>query len=271
MQLFKNSLSASFLLSTLFLVGCGEPELVPLPVGEQTVSGELFPAGLSLTRRGSHILKQDGLDVYFVESTMVNLRSFELKTVILKGVLERNTDPSDLPVLVVTEVESGGSEYQTWSYPTLGLTFKAPPEWKARTTEDGVQFSVEGSPKPVLTIFSEGEDLELSTGFPVLISGERAVRRIDEETGAESITIEREEKFITLLFSSSDHPRAQELRQEWLSLLRSIELDSSPAITPPTGTGTIVPCGGVAGVLCSEGFFCDITNLEENIGMCKKM
>ncbi|MBU0766413.1 hypothetical protein KKF55_01335 [Patescibacteria group bacterium] len=267
MHPIKNFPTALLLLSTLFLVGCGDPELIPLPTGEQTVTGELFPADLSLTRRGSHVLKQDGLEVYFLESTRVNLRSFELKTVILKGVFERNTDPTDLPVLVVAEVESDSGDNPTWSYPSLGITFKAPPEWKAQTTEDGVQFLVEGSSKPVLTIFSEGKDLELSSGFPVLISGERAVRRIDEKTGAESITIERDETFLTLLFSASD----QELRQEWLTLLRSIELDSSPSIKPPTGTGATVPCGGSAGVLCGEGYFCNVTNIEENIGICSRL
>ncbi|MBU2213999.1 hypothetical protein KKC44_01180 [Patescibacteria group bacterium] len=252
------------------LAGCGEPELPPLPKGEQIVSGILFPAQLNLVRRGSHVLKQDGIDIYLVESTMVNLRSFEQKTVILKGVLERNTDTSDLPVLVVTEVKSDDSENQTWSYPTLGLTFKAPLEWKAQTTEDGVQFTVEGSPKPVLTIYSEGEDLQLSTGFPVLISGERAVRRIDEETGAESVTIEREGTFLTLLFSANDHPSSQELKQEWLSLLRSIELSFKGTVKPPTGTGASVHCGGSAGILCPDGFYCNVTNLEENIGVCRK-
>jgi len=267
----KYSLTALLLTSTFCLVGCREQPPPPLPKGEQIVSGELFQTEISLVRRGSHVLKQDGLEVYYVESTRVNLRPFELKSVTLKGVLERNTDPLDLPVLVVEEVESSDSDSQTWSYPTLGLTFKAPPDWKAQTTEDGVQFSVEGSTKPVLTIYSEGEDLQLSTGFPVLISGERAVRRIDEETGSESITIERDGTFLTLLFSASDHQRVQELKQEWLSLLRSIELSSSPTVTPPSGTGAFVPCGGPAGVLCPEGYYCNVTNLEENIGMCKKL
>ncbi|MCF7844885.1 MAG: hypothetical protein K9M03_03605 [Kiritimatiellales bacterium] len=272
MQHLKKSLTAIMIVTPLLLIGCNGDELPPLPTGEQVVTGELFPAELSLSRRGSHILKQNDLEVYFVESTIVNLRSFELKTVILKGVLERNTDPKDLPVLVVTEVESDEAESKTWSYPQLGLSFIAPPSWEAHTTEDGVQFTVEGSDKPVLTLFSEGEDLQSSTGFPVLISGERAVRRIDEDTGAESITIEQAGRFVTLLFSANSHPSSIRLKQEWLSLLRSIELSSSGTLPPITsGTGATLPCGGTAGILCPDRFFCNVTNIEENIGVCVKV
>ncbi len=45
-----------------------------LPQGPQTLTGTLIPAELSLTRRGTHVLKVDGDDVAFVESAAVNLR-----------------------------------------------------------------------------------------------------------------------------------------------------------------------------------------------------
>jgi hypothetical protein len=38
-----------------------------------------------------------------------------------------------------------------------------------------------------------------------------------------------------------------------------------------TGSGAGLPCGGTAGILCPGGFYCDITDVANNVGRCKKI
>ena len=103
----KGRVDCRLLLLALLLVSCGDGnELSPLPEGEQTVTGILELTELSFVRRGTHMLYMDGVPVYYVESKVVNLSAHEGKSVELTGTLERNTDKNDIPVLVVTSLNS---------------------------------------------------------------------------------------------------------------------------------------------------------------------
>lgn len=268
--------AAALLGCTVLLASCGEPSVPsPLPEGLREVSGVLFPAGISIVRRGSHVLMQEESPLYYVESSKVNLRSHEQKQVKLIGVLEYNIDPFDLPVFVVESIELPEEDVDSWSFPQFGLKFSAPREWQSSPAEEEVYFFVEGSDKPILSIFTEqSNDGRAKEGFPVVIGGKSAMRDIDEETGSETVRFGRDEEVIVLLFTPREHPRSAELKSQWLSVLRTLTLDGggdSATKVPPTGTGSGVPCGGTAGILCPAGYFCDVQNLQENIGVCKKL
>ncbi|MBU0458121.1 hypothetical protein KJ652_01220 [Patescibacteria group bacterium] len=263
------------LLISFALISCSKNEPPPpLPEGLQTVTGVISKAELSFTRRGTHLLIIDGLPIYYVESTTVNLSNFEGERTSLSGFLERNTNVNDIPVLVVEEVLEKESDKTKSDLKEYAISLEVPKDWRSFRSHDGIQFIIKGQTKPVLTLFMEagGNDVQ---GFPVMIDGTKALRSVDEKTGAETVYIRRGgDEVLTLLFTPKSSVDSTELKAKWMGVIRSIILenegdDDSNILS--TGTGSVLPCGGTAGVLCPPGYFCDITNLEENIGVCKKM
>jgi len=89
---------------TFVLTSCRERPIVQLPKGEQTVTGLIRAAPLSLTRRGTHVVVRDGKEWFFAESSGVTLSQFEGQEVTLTGVFELNIDPHDLPPIDPTRV-----------------------------------------------------------------------------------------------------------------------------------------------------------------------
>lgn len=94
------------LLSIVVLFGCvrGQGDSVPLPQGDVWIHGVLSPTDLSPVRRGSFLLSQEGHNVYYVESPTISLHRFVGRELLLKGVVEPNSDQRSLPVFVVREV-----------------------------------------------------------------------------------------------------------------------------------------------------------------------
>ena len=93
-------------MSVVVLFGCvrASEGTVPIPKGDVEVRGVLRPADLSPTRRGSFLLSNEEKDVYYVESPTVHLRRFIGRELLFYGVIEPNSDPRSLPVLVVRDV-----------------------------------------------------------------------------------------------------------------------------------------------------------------------
>jgi len=107
----------------LALFGCvrGQSDVVPISQGEREVRGVLFPADLSPVRRGSFLLSQEGRNVYYVESPTIHLRRFVGRELLFHGVLEPNSNPRFLPVLVVREV-SGDAMFSSVSSVSSSLS-----------------------------------------------------------------------------------------------------------------------------------------------------
>ena len=151
----RRGLSLIALATVLLIAGCG-PREAPLPAGLQNIRGQLRRADISLTRRGTHELVQNDVAVYLVESPTVNLHQLEGKEVELQGMLERNSDPAALPVLVVTSIVGGQAEsMRAWSIPGLGISFEAPRSWTGDIANSVAQFTVSGSTVPVLRVLRE--------------------------------------------------------------------------------------------------------------------
>lgn len=93
----------------LMVAGCAPraADSVPVPQGIVRVQGVLSPAGLSTVRRGSFLLSQGGRMVYYAESPTIPLHRFVGCNCSFRGLVEPNSDPAALPVLVVQEVEGG--------------------------------------------------------------------------------------------------------------------------------------------------------------------
>lgn len=260
---------------TLVLSACGGDVLPDLPSGEQTVEGVLRAAELSAVRRGSHLIEQENTPVYYAESSLISLREYQDKRVTLRGQFEHNTDPEDLPVLVVESVVNVEETVKEHTLSKAAVRLEAPVHWKLVEREGKYQFRLEeDQDEPLLSVWQEAGELLPDGGVPIVVDATRAARLVDELTNAQLVSVKRDGQILNLQFTPGTRLSADRLREDFLILLSSIDLinTTTSTTTPNTGTGALgTPCGGAAGILCPQGQFCDIQDFAENIGRCRKL
>lgn len=277
MQILRPTLLlGSLTLVLVSLLSCTSKQVeVVLPSGPQTLTGSLTPAELSLNRRGTHVLRQMGRDVYYVESSLLNLRSFEGMDVTITGTLEKNTDASYLPVLVATNVVLISEPSHMWTVPALHLTFSAPLAWNGDVFDDGVSFTQTGSSAPLLKIHRSSL-AQLPVGSPLVIGGERAV--LIESGSGQVVYVQSGPNVLAVeLDKTLMNPSGKDPVRSVLLLLKSIAFmnASSSSVgsamstgSSATSTQSAMPCGGPAGILCPTGMYCAITDTQLGIGVC---
>ncbi len=269
---------------SLLVYGFGAKKIAStLPTGQQTLTGTLIPAELSLSRRGTHALEVDGEKVVFVESASVNLRSYELTEVGLSGTYQKNTLPDDLPVFVVTQVRPIEVPAASKDFPPVGLTLRVPLDWNTQIFDDGVTFSLTGSTTPLLRI-TRSAFTQLPAGTPMIVAGQDAVRSSDAQGSIVHVLTNRGILTFTWSATASD----TELNAGFAQLLRTAIIRASSS-SPRTQTGSQTvsrsslmggsaasgakqqPCGGPNGVLCPSGTYCNVLDQESGIGLCTSL
>lgn len=273
--------SSTFLLCLtllgVLLTSCRSDVQPPLPQGEQTITGVLKSASLSATRRGTHVITQDGVDVYYAESALVHLSSYTGKRVTLRGTLEHNVDVSFLPVLTVKSVVDVEETTKEVSIGELSVRFSAPVHWKTAVSAGRHEFRADtdlDTDEAILAVWEEQGASVPEGGVPIVVDASRAVRLIDELSGAQIVAVKRENSVVFFKFSPAKRINADILREDFVALLSTVELRSGSASSSVrSGSGTVPggPCGGPAGILCPSGSYCDLTDLQENIGRCKSL
>jgi len=257
--------------------GPGRPRL--LPEGVQTMTGTLIPAELSLMRRGTHVLKIDGEDVAYVESTTVNLRMYELTEAGVTGTFRHNTDPSDLPVLLASSVRTVEIPAKTIEVPSVGLTLRMPLAWSVETFVDGAAFSLTGSATPFLRVMRSSLT-RLPEGTAMFIGGYDAVR-VDGLNDSQTVHLQAGRTIVTFTWTSTDNAQspgfAQMLRTAVVRSMANssqkpmtggfLRMPSSSGTTGSAGPSRPQPCGGPAGVLCPAGTYCAV-NSPDGVGTC---
>lgn len=255
-----------------------KPQLPPLPEGVQTLTGTVVPAVISVGRRGSHLLRGVSTDLALLESASINLREFQGRTTALRGRYERNIDPEDLPIFIVQSVVSSEEETRTWSSSALGVTASIPRSWGMSGTGVSIAFVPAGSLRPVVALTMHQEEV-FPSGVMLTIAGGKAIRFLDDISGEQRIAIERSSGYLEIAFTPQGSTDPEALRAEWLAFLRSLKIRdilqqssgaSSDAMSPRSIRDD-QPCGGLAGILCPRGQYCEITDLEQNIGVCRSI
>lgn len=262
------------LLSVLLLVGCLENKPTPLPTGMQEVQGVLQPAELSLVRRGTHLLFLQNGERLYIESTTLNLREYEGDEIRVRGIVEENTVKEDPPILRALSIERVAPSVKQVSLPSLGMILALPEDWE-KFSDDPLKFVEAEATDPILTII-EGSGTVLPDGTPLVVSGRRAVRVLPEGGFFEEVHILDGRRVIALFFTPNEADPA--LQGEFLRILNSISFAEAYKLQTTnynlegtTATGALVPCGGEAGILCPKGFYCEVKDLKENIGTCRKI
>ncbi len=299
MRVRRVAVACALLILPLLVVACWHGGPRTIPTGVQMVAGVVKPTEISAIRRGTDILVQNGSTLYYLESSTVNLQKYEDREVQLEGTVELNTDPSDIPVLVVSKIVGGPSIVsRTWSIPPLGITIETPSDWRGKVTGQTAQFTASGATSPTLMLFLDGEErLTSSTGTTSLTVAQESLglhavlRTTNPDTGDERTEIDLRptvndpaSDVLTLIFSPTSS-MSSELKS-WSGLkddiLHSIKFTAEAAssstlssssvssgLPPLTGSGVGMPCGGPAGVLCPKGLYCNVTDVQANVGQCQ--
>jgi hypothetical protein len=259
--------------------GPGSPRQIPQ--GTQTLTGTLIPAELSLTRRGTHVLKVRDEEVAYAESASVNLRTYELIEVGVTGTFSHNTNPSDLPVFIVTSLRAVEIPAVTVEAPSVGLSLRVPREWILQSFDDGVAFTLTGSSTPLLRVMRSSLT-RLPQGTNLFVGGYDAVR-IEGEDGTQIVHLQAGRGIVTFTWTSDDDTQdaafAQMLRTAVVRSVSSsqktmtggfLQLSSSPATGSAASYAGPRPCGGPAGILCPAGTYCAV-NSPDGVGTCQPL
>ncbi len=269
MDLLKKALipaCALLIFVVLSMNACKRVVPAPLPSGPVTMTGTLLKAELSLTRRGTHLLRQHGKDVIYVESHTLNLREYEGLDIVLHGILEPNTNDFDLPVLLADTVTLVQFPSRHFEIPSLHVSFSVPMGWSATLFDDGIAFSQTGATAPQLRV-----SRSVLTGLPndvrILVGGRSAIR-VHKALG-DAVFIQNGRDIIVFSFGTQDIAR----------ILSSIQFSASSSSRSgsgslSTGSGSHIKgtaCGGAAGILCPVGQYCEVTDQAAGIGVCVKL
>ncbi len=267
-------LTLAVLASGFFLLQGCSPAGQNIPEGVQTLSGALQPVDLSLVRRGTHVLLQDGKQIYYVESSVVNLRTYEGMDVLVKGTVEANSNESYLPVLVATEIKENVAPSRDEELYLLNLGLKVPLDWVAQEFDDGVSYSRTVAGPSVLKLY-KSTMAYLPGGTPLVIGGERAVRLQKAGSGSVLLHVQHGKDFFTISYTPEEGMGDADLLRVLKSIVFTNKSSSSfssasGSVVVPSGTGSQagMPCGGEAGILCPAGSYCGITDTATGIGHC---
>jgi len=259
------------------LAGC-EKQKTELRYGGLSGTGVLMRADVSLHRRGSHVLMKNGSKQFYIESRTQNLQEFEGKTVYIEGILVKNTDSSDLPVLEASSVKSvnGDDDMHTWEIPALNIQVETPSVWKPTIQMNVASFFLQDEEEPIMTIQSlsgsklpQGVSLYVAGRPATRMTGERQKEEVWIRDGTSIIQIHFDPASQKSIVDPEDLERARMQFEEML--LRMTLMTDNRASRPSSGTGASIPCGGSAGILCPQGFFCNISDFQNRIGHCKAL
>ncbi len=263
------------------LAACTNKPLDQAPLGSVSATGTLIPTEVSLLRRGTHILMVKSKKLYYVESKTISLVDYEGQTVFIDGIAEQNTSLDELPVLIVKTLTSllDDDTLHVWEIPALDLKISTPDTWKGSIQKNVVLFLLPEEKTPVMTIRLSLETVLPAEGIPFYLGTHRAVRStLVAGSGAESVFIQNKKEIIVFHFDASSQKtvvrleHAKLIQTQFEKAIQSISfISDGESQSMVSGSGSGMPCGGVAGILCTSDSFCNIYDFENKIGKCRQI
>jgi hypothetical protein len=222
-----------------------------------------------------------GTTLCYVESKTENLASFEGQTVHIKGKVEANVKAEDLPVLVVESINAPlvDANLHIWNIPSMNLRIVTPSHWKGVLEKGVASFTLEEEGPPLMTVESLSESgSTLPEGTSFFIAGRRSVRTTPKGQPKQDIYVSEMNSVIHFRFDPTEQKLASTVEEgsvllaQFEHVISSLQFlkDKQSTITA-TQSGSSVPCGGSAGILCPSGFFCNISDQTSMVGQCQKL
>jgi hypothetical protein len=268
LSIITGALSTFLLLSACG--GGGQTNVSAYTYGPLSETGTLVATGVSLVRRGSHVLFAGGKAAFYLESKTLNLQEFSGKRVHVEGTLERNVHEKYLPVLVVATINPADKEegVKEWKLPGLSLTFSVPESWQSAVADRSASFTSPDAGSGTVFTIDAIDATGLPSGIPAVVAGNVAVKLRDVPVGEETHIL-RGGQVIRIKFTPGGDA-ADILREQYAAVLASMVFASSSSSASSTGSGShLTPCGGSAGILCPAGYYCDVFDPQANIGKCR--
>ncbi|MBT3834767.1 hypothetical protein HOF56_00805 [Candidatus Peribacteria bacterium] len=246
--------------------------------GAYTATGTVTSTGTSLYRRGTHVLKMNGRSRFYLESKKVNLSDYIGEYAVLEGEMSPNSHEKYLPVISVSSIKNASRKnvgIQKYKVASLNISLEAPSEWNSDISGGKLKFSFTGERVPFVTI--KNSDLEkLPEGLHLRVDGRNGIRFVDEEANQHHVYIRRDNgEIIEILFVPQGEKSALS-RDAFYSMIKSLEIEDEEIVTDeneenPEDIGSLQPCGGSAAVICPEGEYCAVEELDTGIGKCKTL
>ncbi len=260
----------------LALVACGKPSSDDAisDIGPTTATGTITATGASLYRRGTHLLLMEGRPRFFLESKSVSLSEYQDARVIVHGELSLNTHKKYLPVINVSSVErvfgAEAASLQEYNVKSLALSLEAPSVWKSAMRDGRLVFTIPSEDQPFIAV-ELLDFIEVPEGIPVRIDGQNGVRVVEEESGVHRVYVRRGGSLISLFTFGPKGDASAGERDAFYTVLQSVMFDevSDEDVEDDVPSGSGQPCGGSAGVICPEGEYCKIMEIETGIGVCR--
>jgi hypothetical protein len=251
------------------------PERPAVQTGPIQIEGVVTSTGISLIRRGTHVLSVRGQALYYLESSKLNLDDFEDHMVTASGTVELNVSDEYLPVLVVDSIESSDEPSRgEQTFASLGIAMTVPEGWNVNIEKGILTARLSGSTVPFLTMRQDPSGVLAESGQTLRIGG-RSASRITRPDGSAEILVSMNPGVLRLqvIPSEEDKPLIVETLDSALRSLRFLAASPRSSSSRSTGSGGTLPtvCGGVAGILCPSGFYCEITDHTVNTGRCRSM
>ncbi len=263
----------------ILIAGCTPPqppEDVTDLLGPYTATGTVTATGASLHRRGTHLLLMEGKPRFFLESKQVSLQEYQDALVVVEGELSLNTHKKYLPVIDVHTIqhaaEPTAAETQRFEVATLKLSLEAPPAWESELEGRRLTFAYSDEEGPFIAI-EEVSLIALPDGIPLRIDGRNGVRVVEEGSAVHQVFVDRTDSVLLFTFGPKGDKSMRE-REAFYTMLRSVEFEGDEGDEGGEGgegTGSLQPCGGPAGVICPEGEYCAITEIQTGIGVCRSL
>lgn len=273
------STTITLVLAAMSLSGCNNPQSHNVTVGPLTATGTLTSTGVSLLRRGTHVLTTENNERFYLESRNQNLEEYAGQHVVVQGTVEPNIDTKYLPVIVVNGITSldGSHGLHAWRIPALNILIQTPDDWTGELDNTTATFHRKNDAYPLLTIIKKSDTKLPSGGTLSRIRG-HAATTIDRKADlAQDVYILDGTHTLSLHFNADQSSLTgvttdlSEMTQPFATLLSSLQFLSDTPSSQATGSGSSLACGGTAGVLCPSGYYCDITDRTLNIGRCKSI
>jgi len=242
--------------------------------GPYTATGTITATGASLYRRGTHLLSIEGRPRFFLESKTVRLNDFEEMNVVVEGELTPNTHSRFLPVIQVMSTKKVGSSAQEqmerYAVTVLGLSLDAPTRWKSAVTDSRLTFALSTEEQPFIAI-EESSMPDLPEGIPVRIGSRNGIRSV--ESGVHRVYVSLEEQNAILFTFGPKGNESAMLRDAFYTMLKSVVFDASAQQSSSSSAfaGSRQPCGGPAAVLCPQGEYCEVREIDTGIGVCRAL
>lgn len=264
----------------MFIVACtGTQKTSTNPSGPITATGTIVPAELSLTRRGTHTLRIDGIDRYLVESKTMPLQQYDGKEVGIIGTIEANTHLNSLPVIIVSTISAINEEttgQRIWNVPSMNLRITTSDRWQGIMHGGNVSFSLKNSPEVIATV-TVASGSTLPDGQSLIIRNRRAVRRHSDDIPRRDVFISDRNNSIHLSLDLSGIAPGMTTEEktvlisEFDAMVQAVTFlsDASMSMAPPSADSDRI-CGGSAGLLCDAGYFCNVRDTTTQEGVCRK-